>query len=184
MMSVVIQETSDNLPDPAKMWPECPNAKHEISIWEGVFRLHRSEYPDEALILPWFSASFDQREGNNLWLTSSSRHWQKLWVSLRLELALRQATKLLKNEWRLRKFSLHLTALPWHLFVYEAWLGTSHSQFQAYWTKISDVSQSRSQAVELICPEGAELILIVQSEYIYFYMYLGRSWLIKEGASA
>jgi hypothetical protein len=104
-----------------------------------------------------------------LWLTSSSRHWQKLRVSLRLELALRQATKLLKNEWRLRKFSPHLTALPWHLFVYEAWLGTSHSQFQAYWTKISDVSRSRSQAVELIRPEGAELILI---STVYLFLYV------------
>ena len=56
-----------------------------------------------------------------------------------------------------------------HPFVYEAWLGTSHGQFQAYWTKISDVSQSRSQAVELMNPScmsqvtgGAELIQMVQ----------------------
>ena len=54
-------------------------------------------------------------------------------------------------------------------FVYEAWLGTSPGQFQAYWTKISDVSRSRSQAVELTNPScmsrvtgGAELIQMVQ----------------------
>ena len=38
----------------------------------------------------------------------------------------------------------------WHLFVYETWLGTSHSQLQAYWMKISDVSWSQSQAVKLM----------------------------------
>ena len=79
-------------------------------------------------------------------------------------------SKLLKNEWRLIKNFLHLTAVP---SVYEAWLGTSHSQFQAYWMKISDVSQSWSQAVvmNLSCmsqvTEGAKLIQMVQYKIQY-----------------
>jgi len=77
------------------------------------------------------------------------------------------ASKLLKNEWRLRKNYLHLPSGIF-LFTKHGWVLTSHNQFQAYWMKISDVSWSWSQAVELTNPscmsqvtEGAELIQMV-----------------------